>query len=145
MEPTTATTNKPKTEKRAEADVVLSLENLIKNHVQSIETLTEEKKQKSQMVKDAYESDAEYHELDEKAKDGRKAASEVKKRILEREGNRELAVNLTETKLELKEKRQGLSDYLLEYKRISGFEQLELFDGQIGEIVLSASLVKKQN
>lgn len=44
---------------------------------------------------------------------------------------------------ELKEKQFSLSDYLLEYQRLSGANQIEIGDGEILEIVNTARVVRK--
>lgn len=125
-----------------EAEVLISLEGLIKGHVDSIEKLKEEKKQKAEMLKDSYANDATYKDLDDKAKAARKQATVIKGRILQQPSNVRLKGEVSELSAELREKADALSDYLLEYKRISGATQLDLFGGMVGEIVLSARIVK---
>lgn len=130
------------TEETGAATVQLSLEELIKKNVERIVALKQEAKEKAQMVKDSYESDSVYRDLDEKAKTARKAATTLKNQILEVPGNKKLAQEVKDIRLDLKERKVALSDYLVEYRRISGATQLELFDGSLADIVLSAKIVK---
>lgn len=122
------------------ADTIIALEELIKSHVKIIMELKEEKRQKLDMLNDSYKGDSAYKDLDENAKAARKKAQELKKQILATKQH--LSNEIDELKSDLKEKQAALSEYLLEYKRISGFTQLELFDGVVGEIVLSAKLIR---
>ena len=64
--------------KVSNAHILLSLEDLIKSHVESIRKLSEEKKSKNQLLKDSYESDSVYHEQAEKAKEAKKLSDATK-------------------------------------------------------------------
>ena len=56
-----------------------------------------------------------------------------------------LAGKLKSLKSEKKELQEGLSDYLREYQRLSGSNEIEGEDGEIRQIVYVAKLVKKSS
>jgi hypothetical protein len=126
--------------KVSNAHILLSLEDLIKSHVESIRKLSEEKKSKNQLLKDSYESDSVYHEQAEKAKEAKKLSDATKATILSQPSNFKLKEEVKDITSDLKEKKEALSEYLLEYKRISGATQLELFPGEFVDIVLTAKV-----
>jgi hypothetical protein len=46
---------------------------------------------------------------------------------------------------DIKERQAALSDYLLEYQRMTGANEIEDNDGQIREIINSAKLIKRSS
>lgn len=122
--------------------VILSLEQLIKSHVQSIEKLKEEKKKIKETIDDSLLGDVVYQEKFKVAKEATKQKNATKLQILKQPSNIILANKLKGITSELKDKRLALSDYLLDYQRQTKATQLELFDGSIGEIVQVAKIVK---
>ena len=56
-----------------------------------------------------------------------------------------LAQKIKDFNTDLKEKKTALSDYLLEYQRMSGATEIEGHDGQIREIINNAKLIKRSS
>ncbi len=126
-----------------QSNVVLSLDEMIKAHIASIEKMREELKKHREMLEDTYANDPSYREKTEEVKKVQKARLEVKQRIMQQPSVSQISAKVRSTSAELKEKQTALSDYLLEYQRLSGANQIEGLDGQVREIVQVARLVKK--
>ncbi|MGI5826257.1 MAG: hypothetical protein ACOX50_02490 [Patescibacteria group bacterium] len=126
----------------AQSDEFFDLENLIKNYLSRIDNLKQELKKQSDLFKDSFESDAVYKEHEEKAKEAAKLRAETKQQILKQPTLASLAEKIDEIKNEIKELQETLSDYLLQYQKMTGFSQIETDQGETLIIVNSAKLVK---
>ncbi|HEX8965723.1 MAG TPA: hypothetical protein VF820_04815 [Patescibacteria group bacterium] len=126
-----------------QSTVLTSLDELIKTHISSIDRLSEEKKKLGEMLADGFNNDASFKEASDKAKEAAKVKSQVKQQILNKPGVIEVANKLKNVNAEIKERQMSLSDYLLEYQRMTGVNQIEGQDGEVREIVHVAKLVKK--
>ncbi|MEK7092599.1 MAG: hypothetical protein AAB907_03165, partial [Patescibacteria group bacterium] len=126
-----------------DAQVLLNLESLIKNNVASVDKLTEELKALRQMFADAFNNDPTYKELEEKAKDAIKAKTSTKSQLLRQPSVMQAGEKIKSISSEIREKKDALSEYLLEYQRLSGVNEIEGHDGEVREIIHSAKLIKK--
>lgn len=130
----------------ADADqstVLLSLEELIKSHITSLDRLSEEKRKLSELIADGFNNDAAFKQVSDKVKEVNKEKSAIRQQIMNRPGVIEIANKLKDIKSELKEKQVSLSDYLLEYQRMAGVNEIETSDGDVREIIQVAKLIKK--
>ena|SRR5260221_13449881 len=126
-----------------DATVLLSLENLVKNHIASIDRLKDELKKHKQMLEDGFSNDAVYQEHARLAKEAIKQKSATKSQITKQPQNMQLANKIKNMSAELKDKQFSLSDYLLEYQRMTGVNEIEGEDGEVREIVNTAKVIKK--
>lgn len=126
-----------------QSTVLLSLEELIKSHISSIDRLSEEKRKFTELIADGFNNDAAFKEVSDKVKSVNKEKSAIRQQIMNRPGVIEIANKLKDIKSELKEKQVSLSDYLLEYQRMAGVNEIETADGDVREIVQVAKLIKK--
>lgn len=124
------------------ASTLLNLENLIKNHVQKINELKVELKKVREMYNDSFNNDPLYQEANIKAKDVVKSKNAVKNSISKQPSVAALAQKVKDIRFDLKESQTTLSDLLCDYKEQTGATQLELFGGQIADIVQVAKLVR---
>jgi hypothetical protein len=120
----------------------LNLEGLIKNYLSQVESLKKEVRQQKQILEDAFENDAVYREHNEKVKEANRLRLETRQQILNQPGLREIREKLEEMRDQLKEQEATLSDYLLQYQKITGINEIEGDDGEIRIIVNVARLVK---
>ena len=127
----------------SDATVLTSLDELIKATVASMDRLRVEVKKQKEMLEDSYANDPVYHENDEQAKVAVKKKNETKQNILKQPAMQVIVNKVKTLSAELKEKQFSLSDYLLEYQRLSGANQIELGDGEVLEIVNTARVVRK--
>lgn len=128
-------------------DVVLltRIEEMIKTHLSQIGELQEEITKHRDMVNDIFANDETYQEHDKTAKEAARVRSNTKKEITKRPDVADLANKLKSLKSEQSELKGGLSDYLREYQRLSGSNQIEGEDGELQEIVFVAKLVKRSS
>lgn len=128
-----------------QATVLLSLEQLVKSHIASIDQLKVENKKYKQMLEDALVGDVVYQEHDKAAKEAAKQKGATKLQILKQPANLTLSNKIKSISSELKEKQIALSDYLLEYQRLSGATEIEGEDGELREIVHTAKVIKRSS
>lgn len=126
-----------------DATLLLRIEEMIKTHLQQIEALSEDITKRKDMLDDIFLNDETYQEHDKVAKEAAKIRSKTKQEILKRPDVADLSNKLKALKSEKKELQTGLSDYLREYQRLSGSNEIEGEDGELREIVYTAKLVKK--
>lgn len=126
-----------------QSTLLTGLDEMIKAHVQSIDRLRTEVKKLREMVQDGFANDAVYKEHDDVAKAAAKVRQATKAQIMKQPAIVALVQKMKTLNSELKEKQFSLSDYLLEYQRLSGANQIETDDGQVLEIVNSAKVVRR--
>lgn len=125
------------------ADIIINMEGLIKSHIAQIDKLSEEARKLKDMLDDIFENDPTYKEHDEKAKEAAKVKSKTKSEILKRPQAADLNEKIKSLKSQIKENESSLSDYLQEYARLAGVNEIEGEDGEVREIVYTAKLIKK--
>ncbi len=130
-------------EKKDEANLIIQLEGLIKNHISQIDKLRIELSEQKAMLSDTFEGDPTYKEHAEAAKAAQKVKSATKAEILKRPAVATIAEKVKSLSSQMKELQSALSDYLGEFNRLSGITEIEGEDGELREIVYVAKLVKK--
>lgn len=138
-----STEQEEKISEQNDATVLLSLEQLIKNHISSIDKLKEEVTRQKQMLEDSFMNDAVYQEHLRTAKEAIKVKNATRSQILKQPQNVLISSKVKSMAVELKDKQFALSDYLLEYERMTGVNEIEGEDGEVREIVNSAKVVKR--
>lgn len=133
----------PEVPKVDSAQVMLSLESMIKQHITALAKLQEDHKKHKEMLEDIFTSDEVYQKHLEAAQEAAKIKNGTRAQILKRPQAADLDKKVKEMKAELKENQASLSDYLGEYQRLSGVNEIEGDDGEIHEIVFSAKLIKR--
>ncbi len=126
-----------------QATILLSLESLIKSHIASIDRNKIELKKQKEMLEDSYNNDPVYQEHAKAAKEAAKVKSQTRLQITKQSANVQLNNKIRSLSSEVKEKQSALSDYLLEYQRMTGVNEIEGEDGEVREIVNVAKLIKK--
>lgn len=123
--------------------VLMSLDELIKNNIASTDKLKEELKVHRQMLADSFENDSTYREQDEKVKEVSKVRNATKQQILKQPSVINVSSKAKSISAEIKEREASLSDYLQEYQRMAGVNEIEGLDGEVREIVNTSKLVKR--
>src|SRR3989344_9121903 len=126
-----------------QALLVKRLEEMVKNHISSIDQLRKELTEQRDMLKSSFENDSTYQEHDQTAKEAAKVKSKTKQEILKRPEVAIIADKVKSLNDELRELNSALSDYLSEFQRASGLNQIEGEDGEIREIIFVAKLAPK--
>lgn len=127
------------------ADILINLEALIKSHISNISKLQEEYDKHRSMLDDIFNNDETYKKLSEESKEASRKKGAQKQQILKNPQAADLNSKVQTMKSEIKEIQGALSDYLKEFQRMSGVNEIEGDDGQIREIVYDARLVKKSS
>ncbi len=129
----------------AEVTVLLDLENLIKSHISGIDKRRVELRKQKEMLTDIFNNDATYREMDEKVKAANKDKAEVRVRLARQPNAMGLNEKVKNLSLEIKEMEGAMSDYLREYQRLSGSNEIETDEGDIREIIYIAKLIRKSS
>lgn len=127
------------------SEILLNMESLIKGHVSTIDKLSTEAKKLKEMLDDIFNNDPTFQEHDKASKEAAKVKQGTKAQILKRPQAAELDKKIKDLKGELKENQASLSDYLQEYARMSGVNEIEGDDGEVREIIYTAKLIKKSS
>lgn len=128
-----------------DAVLLVRIEEMIKTHLSQIDQLAEDISKHKDIIDDIFVNDSTFQEHDKITKEATKVRSKTKGEIMKRKDVATLADKLKSLKSEKKELQVGLSDYLREYQRLSGSNEIEGEDGEIREIIYSAKLVKKSS
>jgi hypothetical protein len=127
----------------ADATILLELETTIKHHISQIDRNKAELKKQREMLESALLNDATYRLHTEEAKKAAKTKALTKYQIMQLPVNKGLADKIKELAVQNRELDTALSDYLREYMRMSGTNEIETDDGEVREIIYVAKLVKK--
>ena len=123
--------------------IVSDLEHLIKTHITNLDKLKKDLKSQREMLKSALENDETYRSHHEKVKEATRVRAGTKKQIMAQQANKLIADKILESTAGLRQLDAELSDYLREYQRLSGTNEIEGDDGEVREIVYVTKLVKK--
>lgn len=126
-----------------QAEVIVNLGELIKNHIASLDKLRDEVKKLKEMHEDGFINDAVYRQHAEQAKEATKVKQETKQQIAKQPAIAQLSAKIRSISAEIKERKMALSEYLLEYQRLTGVNEIETKEGEIREIVNEARVVRK--
>jgi|SRR3989344_7338301 len=126
-----------------DAVLLVKIEEMIKTHISQIDTLQEDITKHKEMLDDIFGNDETFKEHDKIAKEANRIKSKTKSEIMKRPDVADLANKLKALKSEKMELNEGLSDYLREYQRLSGSNEIEGDDGELRTIVYVAKLVRK--
>ncbi|MFW5703602.1 MAG: hypothetical protein ACOCXQ_02100 [Patescibacteria group bacterium] len=135
----------PASRETNQAMSILQIEEMVNQQMRDIAKIREEMKLVKGTVDDAFQNDAQYRELENKAKEAAKLKTTYKKQMMNDPAIAEQANKLDGMKSEIRDMQIALSDYLREYNRVSGMLQFETQDGEVLEIVNTFKLVKKKD
>ncbi|MDD4106653.1 MAG: hypothetical protein PHX84_01740 [Candidatus Shapirobacteria bacterium] len=121
---------------------IINTESLINTANARLNDLTYEAKEYKAMLDEILESDTEFQEIDKEAKKQAKLRATARQKALNTPGAKTNIDKLKETQSQLKEVKIALSDYLAQYVKISGSNQIEGPDGVVRRIIYTAKLVK---
>ncbi len=128
-----------------QAAALLSLEELIKNHIDSVVKLRIELKKVREMFDDSFESNPTFRELSEAAAEGVKKKLQLKQQISKQPSVASLAQKMKDFRFDLSEQGKTLSALLEDYRTQTGATQIETHSGEMMDIVTSAKLVKRSS
>lgn len=126
-----------------QAVALLSIEELIKSNVAALDKLSTELKQIRNMFEDSFNNDPVYREHAEQAKEAAKVKNTTRQQIIKQPSIAAMNEKIKGLRVEMKERQMSLSEYLAEYYRMTGNNEVEGQDGEVREIVNEFRLVKK--
>lgn len=126
-----------------QANVIIELESMIKSHLSSIDKIEVEYSKHKGMLEDIFNNDPTFKTHAENAKEANRIKSKTKNEIMKQPQVADLAEKVKGMKQELNELQSALSDYLREYQKMSGVNEIEGEDGEVREIIYVAKLVRK--
>ena len=125
------------------ADTVLELESMIKSNLATLDRNRVELKKLKEMLESALLNDEPYRLAAEKAKEPAKEKGKAKLNVMQNSATKQIADKVKDMTQENKELAAAQSEYLREYARLSGTNEIEGDDGEVREIIYVAKLVKK--
>ena len=123
---------------------IINTESLINTASSRLNDLTYEVKEYKSMLDEILESDTEFQEIDKEAKKQAKLRAVARQKALNTPAAKTNIDKLKETQTQLREVKTALSDYLAQYVKISGSNQIEGPDGVVRRIIYTAKLVKSK-
>ncbi len=126
-----------------EVSLLLNLESLIKSHISGLQQRKEELKQLKEMMQSAFQNDSLYQEAELAVKEANKKKRDAKARLMKLAEVRSVQDKANDIAAEIKEMDAALSDYLREYQRLSGSNEIVDDQGNVHEITYIAKLIKK--
>lgn len=129
----------------ASSEILINMESLIKGHISTIDKLSDESRKLKDMLDDIFTNDTTYQEHNKAAKEAARVKQNTKQQILKQPQAADLDKKIKDLRSEIKENQASLSDYLQEYARMSGVNEIEGEDGEVREIVYTAKLIKKSS
>lgn len=127
------------------AEGLLNLEELINNHIESIDKLKDELRSTREMFEDSFNNDPTYKENVDRVKEVTKAKNAVRQQIAKQPSVATLEQKVKDLRFDINESSKTLSDLLQDYKEQTGATEIETRNGQILEIVSTSRLVKRSN
>ena len=124
-----------------QATALLSLEELIKNHIESSAKLRNEIREAREMFDDSFNNNPTFREANERLKDVAKGKNSIRQQIVKQPSVATIAQKVKDLRFDLNEQLKTLSDLLQDYHEQTGATQIETRDGQVMEIVSTAKLV----
>lgn len=121
---------------------IINTESLINTASSRLNDLTYEAKEYKSMLDEILESDTEFQEIDKESKKQAKLRAVARQKALNTPSAKTNIDKLKETQTQLREVKTALSDYLAQYVKISGSNQIEGPDGVVRRIIYTAKLVK---
>lgn len=129
----------------SKTELIMNMENMIKTLMSTLDKQQAEVGTFQDTLNDIFENDETFKEHSKLAKEASKVKSNTKRQILKQPQAADLDNKVRTLKSEIKENKASLSDYLREYQRMSGINEIEGSDGELLEIVYDAKLVRKRS
>lgn len=130
------------TEISNQAETLVTITGLIQSYISSIDRIKKEINENRLMLEDSFMNDTTYKEKDDKAKEAIKAKNAFRQQILKQPALMTLAEKIKDLRSSMKDSKQQLSDYLQEYQKLTGANEIEDAQGNLSEIRYTARLVK---
>jgi len=128
-----------------DVSILFNLEAMIKSHITGLDDRKSKLKNYKEMMTSAFKNDPSYQEAEVAVKEATKLKKEAKARLMKLPEVSNVQQKVTEFASEIKEMDEALSDYLREYQRLSGSNEIILDNGEVHEITYVAKLLKRSS
>jgi len=125
------------------SQILIDLESMIKSSITGIDLKKNELRKLNEMTESFLSQDSTYAEHEKASKEAARIKNATKSQLLKQPAVAQSIAKAKELKAELKETQDGLSDYLREFQRMSGANEIEDDNGEVRDIVYTAKLVKR--
>lgn len=129
-------------ERNVNQDTVNSLKNLILDKMETLKDLDKQIKEADEVISDALQDNPAYQQADEKTKEAAKSRSQVRAQVMDTTEMKNYAGKRKSLKAQKTEAKAELSDYLIEYERLSGASVIQTLSGEQLEIFKTATVAK---
>lgn len=124
-------------------EVLKNLKSLIQTSISDIERKKDDLKKLQEMTTSFLAQNGVYQEHEKAAKEAARIKNATKLQLLKEPSVAEANLKAKELKSEIKEAQDGMSEYLREYERMSGSNEIEDNHGEVLEIVYVAKLIRR--
>ena len=124
---------------------MLELEQTIKTYYQSMQMKREELRKNKEMVSDAISQDASYEAQKQQVDEIKRKQNQLKAQVTNIPSILSAQNEMKGLSAEIKEMQKAMSKFLLEYRRLSNTNHIQVADGEFFEIVEEAKLVKAKD
>jgi uncharacterized coiled-coil protein SlyX len=128
-----------------QAAALVSLEELIKNHIDSIDRNRIELKKLREQFEDSFVNNPAFRDRSEEVKEVTKARSQVRAQIAKQPSIMQLDQKIKDLRFDLAEQTKTMSDLLADYKEQTGATSIETHNGQVLEIISEMKLVRRSS
>lgn len=126
------------------AQTLQSLERVIESKASKLMRIKNEQKKKRQMMKNVFENDAEYQEVEEEKTEVYQQWKQRKNTLNETTQVRELKDELRELKDEQKDIEESLSNHLINYHQLTNSTSFDTSDGDQWEFQIKAKVKSRK-
>ncbi len=126
------------------AQTLQSIEGVIESKASKLMRIKDEQKKKRQMIKNVFENDAEYQEVEEEKTEVYQEWKQRKNTLNETTQVRELKDELRELKDEQKDIEESLSNHLINYHQLTNSTSFDTSDGDQWEFKIKAKVKSRK-
>lgn len=127
-----------------QAQTIINIESLINTASSRIDELSRQLKEQKAMIDDLLLNNSQYQQVEEEAKKQTKLKTSSRQNLLNSPEAKPILEKIKDNQQQLKEFKIALSDYLAQYVKVSGSNQIEGPDGVVRQIIYTAKLVKSK-
>jgi hypothetical protein len=132
------------TQPQTQATTLISVESMINNYNTKFDEIDKLLREQKQMLDGLLENDADYQKIDKEAQKQAKLRTLAKQNALKQSNAAQIQDKIKEYKMQIRDIKTALSDYLTQYVTISGAKEFETPDGVLRQIIYSAKLARKK-
>lgn len=124
------------------SSTLLNIESLINSSQSKLAAISQELRQHRNMLDSLLDNNEEYRQLSLEAQKTSKLKKIAQEKVYRTPEALRLVDEIKDRRLQLRELKAALSDYLAQYISLSGSRQIEAANGELYQIIYSAKLAK---